>query len=124
MTSDQLLDFLYEKTGFYDCAQLADAFKMLRDTLILINERKVEIWPKNSKLAFASWNERFSLLIGSKDRPGLSCWWLYWIDHIGLTEHGGSVPGWLTDKGKEVLKAMIEIGESDKEVNAFLTGEY
>jgi len=27
----------------------------------------------------------------------------YWADNQKLTEHGGSVPGWLTDKGEEVL---------------------
>lgn len=27
----------------------------------------------------------------------------YWLDKEEYTEHGGSVPGWLTDKGKQLL---------------------
>ena len=30
----------------------------------------------------------------------------YWADNQKLTEHGGSVPGWLTAKGEEVLKLL------------------
>lgn len=38
---------------------------------------------------------------------GLECLVLYMLDHLGLTEHGGSVcGGWLTDKGKDVLQAL------------------
>lgn len=33
----------------------------------------------------------------------------YWADKEGLTEHGGSVPGWLTDYGREVLDDLREI---------------
>ncbi len=32
----------------------------------------------------------------------------YWCDKEELTDHGGSVPGWLTDKGKELLADLIE----------------
>jgi hypothetical protein len=36
---------------------------------------------------------------------------LYWLNHIELLEHGGSVrSGWLTGKGQEVLEAMREFG--------------
>ena len=27
----------------------------------------------------------------------------YWLDSKDFTEHGGSVPGWLTDKGRDLL---------------------
>jgi len=33
----------------------------------------------------------------------------YWADKEGLTEHGGSVPGWLTDKGKRILEDLVVI---------------
>jgi len=33
----------------------------------------------------------------------------YWADKEGLTEHGGSVPGWLTDKGQEALEDLTII---------------
>lgn len=45
----------------------------------------------------------------------------YWADHLDLTEHGGAVPGWLTDKGQLVLNlleemledGLLELGEED-----------
>ena len=30
----------------------------------------------------------------------------YWADNLNLTEHGGSVPGWLTEKGNIVLELL------------------
>lgn len=33
----------------------------------------------------------------------------YWADQVGLTEHGGSVPGWLTEFGEETLDDLNEI---------------
>lgn len=32
----------------------------------------------------------------------------YWLDSRRLTEHGGSVPGWLTDEGTDYLAALAE----------------
>jgi hypothetical protein len=32
----------------------------------------------------------------------------YWADKEGLTEHGGTVPGWLTEKGKTLLAMLRE----------------
>jgi hypothetical protein len=33
----------------------------------------------------------------------------YFLDSKGLTEHGSSVPGWLTNKGEELLEDLIEL---------------
>lgn len=32
----------------------------------------------------------------------------YWADNEGLTEHGGSVPGWLTERGEVLLRQLDE----------------
>ena len=37
----------------------------------------------------------------------------YWCDKEGLTEHGGCVPGWLTNKGKELLEDLVEIDPTE-----------
>jgi hypothetical protein len=70
-----------------------------------------------------------SLIHGPDDREKRDKWWVamemegeevfgnqqakyffyYWADKEGLTEHGGSVPGWLTEKGKMVLQDLNEI---------------
>ncbi len=43
----------------------------------------------------------------------------YFLDREEYTEHGGSVPGWITDKGKELLMWLErwEKEENGKEVN-------
>ena len=33
----------------------------------------------------------------------------YWLDNEGFTEHGGSVPGWLTVDGEDLLKSLNKI---------------
>lgn len=41
------------------------------------------------------------------NNTGLEMLVLYMLDHLDLTEHGGSVGGgWLTDKGKAVMEAL------------------
>ena len=32
----------------------------------------------------------------------------YWTDNQGLTEHGGSIPGWLDDSGEQLLATLRE----------------
>lgn len=40
----------------------------------------------------------------------------YTLDKMGLTDHGGCVPGWLTEKGRDALEMLREIrGELEAE---------
>lgn len=43
---------------------------------------------------------------------GAEYFFWYWADEKGLIEHGGSVPGWLTDKGRMVLELLHLMQES------------
>ena len=38
----------------------------------------------------------------------------YWLETVGLTEHGGSVPGWLTGEGWDVLADLKELKERNE----------
>lgn len=38
--------------------------------------------------------------------PGERYFFWYWLDEKGYSEHGGSVPGWLTREGKVMLAAL------------------
>ena len=37
----------------------------------------------------------------------------YWANQIGLTDHGGSVPGWLTDTGEALLEVLKSLDLSE-----------
>jgi len=56
------------------------------------------------------WNERYAAHRASLEAwcpdTGVSDFLFYWLDHEDLTEHGGSVPGWLTKKGEGLLGAL------------------
>ena len=60
------------------------------------------------------WRARVREQFGS-DEAAYFFW--YWCDNQKLSEHGGSVPGWLTDRGKAVLADIKRIlpPESDDE---------
>lgn len=38
------------------------------------------------------------------ERIGEAYFIWYWLDKMGFTIHGGTVPGWLTDEGQELLE--------------------
>lgn len=49
----------------------------------------------------------------------------YWLDHVELTDHGSSVPGWLNERGKEALHILrlmkvqpLELEQAPKETEA------
>lgn len=44
---------------------------------------------------------------------GAAYFMYYWMDKEGLTDHGGSVPGWLSTRGRSVLHELDRIMEVD-----------
>ena len=46
---------------------------------------------------------KFEEVDGYFANKGAKYFMWYWLDQKGYTEHGGSVPGWLTEGGKELL---------------------
>lgn len=46
------------------------------------------------------------------DIEGADYFFWYWLDNLGLTEHGGSIPGWLTEKGYELIQELKERKEN------------
>jgi hypothetical protein len=48
--------------------------------------------------------------LGKQDDGSTFFFW-YWAETADLTTHGGSVPGWLTEKGKMLLGLLNEIKE-------------
>lgn len=68
-----------------------------------IADLKDRLWEK--QITWEQWNANEMALHGDSGR---AYFFYYWADGLGLTEHGGSVPGWLTDYGREVLGLLHE----------------
>lgn len=56
---------------------------------------------------YPQWQDELRSLYGDNDAARYFFW--YWCDDKGLTEHGGGVPGWLTDKGKGLRDRLKEL---------------
>lgn len=48
-----------------------------------------------------------------EENLGRSYFIWYWFDKMGYTDHGGSVPGWLTDEGESLLECLKELDRID-----------
>ncbi len=93
--------------GMCGCGSRELNLAYIRGGLALINEPR----PENCSPAKANawwWEDYFERIKKYHGGEGQKYFFYYWTDTAGLTEHGGSVPGWLTDKGKEVLGLLNE----------------
>jgi hypothetical protein len=81
-------------SGFCGCGDPESAYEHLRDVL------------RAFKAPFETRLDSVEKLLKA-EHPGMYWAYLYWLDHAGLTEHGGSVRGsWLTDKGEYLLDLL------------------
>lgn len=87
------------------CGMKEEALIYVRDILSLI--RGIE----DSKFTKEAWNELQKYFKSYKDYYFA----LYWMDNLGLTQHGGSVPGWLTEKGEAILFDLLALNLEDNE---------
>lgn len=100
--------------GFCGCGRPDDNLRYVRDGLRHI---KCEGRPESSQCgAWAAWWKQHQVdeleLFGNQQS---AYFFYYWADANGLTEHGGSVPGWLADKGHKVLALLEEaLSEGEK----------
>jgi hypothetical protein len=96
-----------ELLGFCGCGCPDAAVVYVRDALAGIKAVKDSGWTEEAWRArdaqYASEGERYFV-------------W-YRLDDLGLTEHGGSVPGWLTEKGEDWLLALDEALADEREAS-------
>lgn len=98
---------------FCGCGNPKSSMEYIRDILALI-----EAIDLNSNGAFdEAWKLRWKNLEGFFKSRGEQYTMYYLLDKLELTEHGSSVPGWLTDKGKEVLHDLNIILEKSMPVD-------
>lgn len=109
-----LHDWLFSRV-VCGCGQPAQVVGVIHDTLDLLQRRWADPddpWPDAS-------NVEEEALFGGDDRWRYLTY--YWLDNLGLTDHGGSVPGFLTDRGEQVLAALeadVYIEEGRREYHA------
>jgi hypothetical protein len=107
---------------FCGCGDQTAALTYVRDVLKHIDSRnkphRPASWytPENR----TAW-EQEQLARAQKDRNfyasvGAEYFVYYMLDHLQLIDHGSMVPGWLSDKGREVLEDLeILLQEEDEE---------
>jgi len=100
MISNDDIDDLQVSLGFCCCGNPEDNLKYVRNGLHHINEMHNM---DDDKMSFEEWTEKGLEIFGSRKAE---YFFYYWADKEGLTEHGGSVPGWLDTKGHELLENL------------------
>jgi hypothetical protein len=104
------IDYFCDKFDFCGCGMPADVVEYVYKSLLVIDED----WKRKDKqshditypIFVAACNDLYK-----SDGEKYFMW--YWLDNQGYTEHGGGVPGWLTNEGKEVLKELSEFYEQE-----------
>lgn len=96
-------DYLGHLLGFCGCGCPDDALHFVGDLLELID----------SGFENANFINDAEKIFSN---TGLQYLVYYFLDDKGLIEHGGSVPGWLTDYGKDFLKEIKAIPKSKGEL--------
>ena len=76
--------------GFCGCYDPESNLEYVLAQLEAIEEYRWKVWP------------------GKDSLPAATYFFWYWCEKEDLTEHGGTVPGWLTGKGEELLGLLRE----------------
>ena len=101
---EDIIDFICTGIlGFCGCGRPIDALIYIRDVLSLIDE-----WTGHEfqKITYEEHKEKEKALFNNE---GQAYFTWYYLDNLGLTDHGGSVPGWLTPEGEILLSDLKEL---------------
>jgi hypothetical protein len=94
------VDFLCVKLGFCGCGDPESAIKYIGAVMEIMSEFN----PDNK-----DWGATLDKLDRIFNSEGEKYFAFYYLDNLGLSEHGGSVPGWLTNKGIDFLAMIREV---------------
>jgi hypothetical protein len=93
--------------SFCGCGCPDEAMQYVLDGLELIAEDSPDSF-KDHEAWNVWWQGHRAKLDAHFKTDGARYFFWYWADKEELTEHGGSVPGWLTEKGRQLLEALRE----------------
>ena len=92
---------------FCGCGCPFDAAMYVKNSLQIVADLSL-VQKKN--ITYEEWKTRKPQIFTC---VGAEYFMWYYLDSKGFTEHGGSVPGWLTQKGIEMLSDLNELKEDD-----------
>ena len=95
--------------GFCNCGDPELSLEFVRRALQQVSNLEELVWKE--KQTHKEWDEITVKQLGSKQAMYFA--W-YWLHEKNFTEHGGSVPGWLTDEGRNLLQDLNEILKTTK----------
>jgi hypothetical protein len=100
-----------EILGFCGCGCPDESVKYVGKALRLIQDR-ADTWDNRTSMPFEEWKAKCKELFKTSEAEYFM---FYYLDSKDLTEHGGSVPGWLTDKGRELMEDIEEIYKEESQ---------
>lgn len=95
---------------FCGCGMPDEALEFIRQALQLVYDLKSKV--HTDQITFEEWKAQARLLFKS-DGGEYFTW--YVLDQKEFIEHGSAVPGWLTEKGLELLSDLNELDQYNKE---------
>lgn len=107
MTEDELDDMetkLQSDLGFCGCGAPDQSLEFIFDVLRYIDRINTQV--HEDKMTWTEWEEEGKQLFAC---DGARWFTFYWLDSKDFTEHGGSVPGWITDEGRAFMATVEEL---------------
>jgi len=101
--ADDIEHMLFDVVNFCGCGMPEDVLIYIRKGLLLVEQLELSWRSENKEDDYKKWDEDKNKFFCSE---GAFYFFYYWCDKENFTEHGGSVPGWLSENGKEYLEAL------------------
>lgn len=98
---DDAESLLCDLLGFCGCGLPDEALKYVYNVLNVINTLHTEV--HTDKITYEVWQKNCNNIMFNE---GIAYFTYYILDSKSLTEHGGSVPGWLTPLGIDILNML------------------
>lgn len=113
VTYDSLGDFIQSAVlGFCNCGMPDDSLSFILGGLRLLNEKCGD---SDDRKNWNNWYSAHRERCTEHFKTGeAEYFFYYWADKEGLTEHGGSVPGWLDSSGEKLLE-LLELWDKEED---------
>lgn len=108
---DDLGDAILDGLNFCHCGMPENNLLYILGGLEIIDEKR----PDDRTQFDAWWDAHTKREAAHFGNQSSAYFFYYWADKEGLTEHGGSVPGWLSDEGVALLTKLREWKATDWE---------